>query len=98
VARLHLDYEKLEPNQLEWQETEDLPPSYTVADKMRLSQDKAMLHVNPTLTLAGIPPETFHYRLGNRSALDWVIDQYQVSEDAGAPGQRHQIRHQPHRR
>jgi predicted helicase len=21
------------------------------------------------------------YRLGNRSALDWVIDQYQVSED-----------------
>src|SRR5450631_2929359 len=25
----------------------------------------------------------FHpeYRLGNRSALDWVIDQYQVSED-----------------
>ena len=23
----------------------------------------------------------FQYRLGNRSALDWVIDQYQVSED-----------------
>ncbi len=23
----------------------------------------------------------FEYRLGNRSALDWVIDQYQVSED-----------------
>ncbi len=28
-----------------------------------------------------IPPEVFEYRLGNRSALDWVIDQYQVSED-----------------
>ena len=23
----------------------------------------------------------FNYRLGNRSALEWVIDQYQVSED-----------------
>jgi hypothetical protein len=33
------------------------------------------------LTLAGIPPETFQYRLGNRSALEWVIDQYQVTED-----------------
>ena len=33
------------------------------------------------LTLEGIPPETFDYRLGNRSALEWVIDQYQVSED-----------------
>jgi predicted helicase len=28
-----------------------------------------------------IPPEVFEYRLGNRSALDWVIDQYQVSTD-----------------
>ena len=32
-------------------------------------------------TLAGIAPETFEYRLGNRSALDWVIDQYQVKTD-----------------
>jgi predicted helicase len=43
--------------------------------------DKTALVVNPTLTLAGIPPETFQYRLGNRSALEWVIDQYQVTED-----------------
>ena len=28
-----------------------------------------------------IPPETFEYRLGNRSALELVIDQYQVSTD-----------------
>jgi predicted helicase len=33
------------------------------------------------LTPGGIPPETFKYRLGNRSALDWVIDQYRVYED-----------------
>jgi predicted helicase len=44
-------------------------------------KDKTTLVVNPSLTLAGIPPETFQYRLGNRSALGWVIDQYQVSED-----------------
>ncbi len=25
------------------------------------------------------------YRLGNRSALDWIIDQYQVSTDKRAP-------------
>ncbi len=25
--------------------------------------------------------ECFQYRLGNRSALEWVIDQYQVGED-----------------
>lgn len=32
-------------------------------------------------TLAGIPAETYAYRLGNRSALEWVIDQYQVYTD-----------------
>ena len=26
-------------------------------------------------------PRLFDYRLGNRSALEWVIDQYQVSTD-----------------
>jgi len=37
--------------------------------------------VNESLTLFGIPPETFEYRLGNRSALEWVIDQYQLTKD-----------------
>ena len=58
-----------------------LPLSYRVEDKMRLSKDRTSLKVNDSLTLAGIPPEVFEYRLGNRSALEWVIDQYQVTED-----------------
>ena len=48
---------------------------------MRLSKDKRLLVVNDSLTLPAIPPEVFDYRLGNRSALDWVIDQYRVKED-----------------
>ena len=38
------------------------------------------LQVNPSLTLRGIPEKCFDYRLGNRSALDWVVNQYQVTE------------------
>ena len=26
--------------------------------------------------LQGIPPEAWTYKLGNRSAIDWVLDQY----------------------
>jgi predicted helicase len=81
LARLHLDYEMLEPYELKWIETPGVPLSYRIDDKMRLSKDKTALRVNPSLTLAGIPPETFLYRLGNRSALDWVIDQYRVKQD-----------------
>jgi len=48
---------------------------------MKLSKDKRSLVYNDFLTLSGIPPEVFEYRLANRSALDWIIDQYQVSTD-----------------
>ncbi len=81
LSQLHLDYEKLEPWPLEWIEPPDVPLSYRVEDKMRLTKDKISLKVNDSLTLSGIPTDVFRYRLGNRSALDWVIDQYQVSED-----------------
>jgi predicted helicase len=81
LAGLHLDYEQLKPWDLNFVETRGVPLSYRVDEKMRLSKDKLSLKVNPSLTLAGIPPAAFEYRLGNRSALDWVIDQYQVSTD-----------------
>ena len=48
---------------------------------MRLSKDKTAVAVNRSLTLAGVPPAAFAYRLGNRSALEWVLDQYQVRDD-----------------
>lgn len=79
-AKLHLDYEKFEPWPLDWIETPKEPLSYRV-EKMKLSKDKTTLVVNKPLTLGGIPPETTEYRLGNRSALEWVVDQYQVSVD-----------------
>ena len=49
---------------------------------MTLSKDKTQLRYNEFLTLSGIPAEAFEYRLGNRSALEWVVDQYRVSMDA----------------
>jgi predicted helicase len=48
---------------------------------MKLTPDKTALIYNNFLTLEGIPPEVFAYKLGNRSALEWVIDQYKVSTD-----------------
>ncbi len=48
---------------------------------MKLSKDRTQIVYNHFLTLAGIPPEAFDYKLGNKSALHWVIDQYQVTTD-----------------
>ena len=48
---------------------------------MSLSKDKRQLKYNDFLTLDGIPVEVYDYKLGNRSALEWVIDQYRVKVD-----------------
>ena len=80
LAELHVNYEQVEPWPLTWIHDKGTPVSFHV-EKMKLSKDKTTLAVNATLTLGGIPPEVSRYRLGNRSALEWVIDQYQVSTD-----------------
>jgi len=79
---LHLNYEDArEYGGVKWLENRDVPINWRVG-KMRLSPEKDAIRVNDWLTLTGIPPVCFQYRLGNRSALDWIIDQYQVSTDA----------------
>ena len=80
LMELHLHYEQAPEYPLTWQENRDVPVNWYVK-KMKLTPDKSALAVNDWLTLAGIPQECFQYRLGNRSALEWVIDQYQVSTD-----------------
>ena len=80
LATLHLDYEKQPEYPLKRVEMPGAPLDWRVV-KMKLSKDKTQLVYNDFLTLAGIPPETSEYRLGNRSALEWIVDQYQVSRD-----------------
>jgi predicted helicase len=81
LARLHVEYETLEPWPLERIETKGVPYTERVV-KMKLAGDKQSLRVNDSLTLAPIPPQTFDYRLGSRSALDWIVDQYQVKGES----------------
>ncbi len=81
LAELHVGYEQQPEFPLQRIENRDVPLDWRV-ERIRLSADKRALVYNEFLTLAGIPPEAFAYRLGNRSALEWVVDQYQVSTDA----------------
>ena len=87
LAEIHIGYEDVDEYQggngapvLQFIETPDVPLNWRV-DKMKLSKDKTQLKYNDYLTLDGIPSKAFDYRLGNRSALEWVIDQYRVKTD-----------------
>lgn len=78
LADLHVNYESAPEFKLKRQENKDAKLDYRL-EAMELSKDKSSLFYNDFLTLAGIPPEVFDYRLGNRSALEWVIDQDRVT-------------------
>jgi predicted helicase len=80
LADLHVNYESAKEFPLQRQENKEVKLDWRV-EAMKLSKDKASLFYNDFLTLTGIPPEVFDYKLGNRSALEWVIDQYRVTKD-----------------
>jgi predicted helicase len=46
--------------------------------KVKLKADKAVgvIEIDELTFLTGVPPEAWEYKLGNRSALEWVLDQY----------------------
>jgi predicted helicase len=80
LADLHVNYESAKEFPLRRQENKEVKLDWRV-EAMRLSKEKTTLVYNDFLTLSGIPREVFGYRLGNRSALEWVIDQYRVTRD-----------------
>ena len=80
LGEIHIGYEEGPEHQLTFIENREVPINWRV-EKMKLSKDKTQLVYNDFLTLEGIPPKAFEYRLGNRSALEWVIDQYRVKTD-----------------
>ena len=80
LGEIHIGYEDVDEHQLAFIENREVPVNWRV-EKMKLSKDKTQLVYNDFLTLDGIPPKAFDYRLGNRSALEWVINQYCVKTD-----------------
>ena len=69
---LHLGFETIEPYPLEWVEQSG-PPSKAV---LRADKEKGAIVLDAKTTLTGIPESAWRYRLGSRSALEWVLDQY----------------------
>ncbi|RKU26768.1 DNA helicase [Candidatus Poribacteria bacterium] len=81
LAELHVNYESQpEYEGLELIATPGVQRNWRV-ERMKFSRDKTAIVYNDFLTLGGIPEAAFAYRLGNRSALEWVVNQYRVKTD-----------------
>lgn len=74
LMALHIGYEAVEPwplarHDLAAGEADPLP-------KLKADKDNGTILLDTRTTLSGVPAIAWTYRLGNRSALEWVLDQY----------------------
>ena len=69
---LHIGFESEEPYPLKREDSKAAP------GKVRLKADKesGLIVLDDKTTLSGVPEIAWKYRLGSRSALEWVLDQY----------------------
>jgi predicted helicase len=65
-------------------EVQEIEPLYkkNIVPKTKLKADKlaGIIELDEKTYLRGIPAEAWDYKLGNRSALEWVLDQYKESK------------------
>ena len=70
---LHIGFESADPYPLERHDREDVDPKRAM---LRADKSRGTITLDERTTLAGVPEKAWEYRLGNRSALEWLLDQY----------------------
>ena len=82
LAALHVGFETAPEHPLAVEHTPGTVLDAPVTALAWADRGKTALRLSAALTLTGIPPEAHAYRLGTRSALDWLVDQMKDKHDA----------------
>lgn len=87
LGLLHLDYEEAEPYPITEEskrlvmESEDYRVTKMVFGKKEGKPDKSVIIYNQHISLKDIPLEAYEYVVNGKSAIEWIIERYQVTID-----------------
>jgi predicted helicase len=85
LSEIHIGYERVDTYPLTEQNTApaDADPyaTYRVQKMTLVRPERDRIVYNAHITLSGIPDDAHRYMLGSRSALEWIIERYQVKTD-----------------
>jgi predicted helicase len=84
LMALHIGYEAVEPWALARTDTPDAkardakqtPKCILRSEPAAVTGQPGRIVIDSETVLSGVPAEAWSYRLGNRSAIDWVLDQH----------------------
>jgi predicted helicase len=76
---LHIGYETVEPwllARIDAPEQRSRQAGLAPKALLRANKEAGNIQLDTETQLTGVPPEAWTYKLGNRSALEWDLDQY----------------------
>ncbi len=79
LMALHIGYETVEPFALKRTDVPDdkaRTAGQSPKPALKADKDTGFIVLDSETTLAGVPPDAWRYQLGNRCAIEWVLDQY----------------------
>lgn len=103
LAKWHLNYETIEPYSLTEEIKEGSPKkakdlyrlNRMVFAKVKKEEDRTAIIYNNFVILKGIPLEVYDYIVNGKSALEWVMERYEVSTDLNTKGEGSGIKNDP---
>lgn len=81
LMELHLNYETAELYPFKRQ---NLKVSKIPKAKLKADKEQGLIFIDDNTTLSEIPAAAWDYKLGNRSALEWILDQYKEKKPKDA--------------
>jgi len=81
---LHLNYENADNYALNRQDIAIKNTTASPKTKLKANKELGEIYIDEITTLQGVPPIAWDYKLGNRSALEWILDQYKESKPSDA--------------
>jgi predicted helicase len=80
---LHIDYETVAPFDLRIIDNSKVfDKKYKLKVKLKANPALGTIEIDEQTYLLGIPDQAWQYKLGNRTAIDWVLDQYKEKKIA----------------
>ena len=85
LMELHINYDAPLPPEGEFllkriDKTPPLGVGGLLRVKLKADKEAGTIEIDEQTTLTGVPTEAWAYKLGNRSALEWILDQYKESK------------------
>jgi predicted helicase len=79
LVALHIGYESFEPwplKRIDAPDAKSRGAGFTPRVVLKADKENGNIQLDSETQLTSVPPEAWTYRLGNRSALEWILDQY----------------------